>query len=115
MTLDDAALDALLDRIAASLQRDSLQSGDAMALCATASTLYAAVFLGALRAGLAVAPLVTGLLPETFQRMLNDSGALRLFANARVPADGIALPVTSLDDLDAWLMPPRPSLFADRF
>ena len=106
LSLSYAALDALMDRIAASLQRDGLQPGEAIALCANASTLYAAVFLGALRAGVAVAPLAPGVLPEAFQRMLSDAGARRLFVDGSVPTDGIALPVTSLDDLEAWLMPP---------
>ena len=109
LTLDYAALDALMDRIAASLQRDGLRPGDAIALCGSASTLYAAVFLGALRAGVAVAPLAPGVLSEAFQRMLSDAGARRLFADASVSAEGIDLPLTSLDDpaeFEAWLMPP---------
>ena len=32
-TLDYRALDALMDRVAASLQRDGLQPGDAIAIC----------------------------------------------------------------------------------
>jgi acyl-CoA synthetase (AMP-forming)/AMP-acid ligase II len=52
--LSYAALDALMDRVAATLQRDGLQPGDAIAICALASPRYAAVFLGALRAGVAV-------------------------------------------------------------
>ena len=49
--IDYAALDALMDRVAASLQRDGLRRGDAIAICAHATPLYAVVFLGALRAG----------------------------------------------------------------
>ncbi len=48
-TLDYAAHDALVDRVAASLQRDGLAPGDAIAICAGTSPEYAAVFLGALR------------------------------------------------------------------
>ena len=55
--LDYAGLDALMDRVAGPLQRDGLQPGDVIALCAATSIEYAAVFLGALRAGIAVAPL----------------------------------------------------------
>ena len=36
-TLDYRALDALMDRVAASLQRDGLKAGDAIAICASAS------------------------------------------------------------------------------
>ena len=50
-TMNYATLDALMDRVAATLQRDGLQSGDAIAICSTSSIDYAAVFLGALRAG----------------------------------------------------------------
>ena len=55
--LEYGALDALMDRIAAALQRDGLQLGDTIAICAGMSIEYAAVFLGALRAGVVVAPL----------------------------------------------------------
>ena len=57
-------VDAMVDRIAASLQRDGLQAGDAIAVCAANSLEYAAVFLGGLRAGAAVAPLSTHSLPQ---------------------------------------------------
>ena len=43
--------DAMVDRVAASLQRDGLKAGDALAVCAANSLEYAAVFLGGLRAG----------------------------------------------------------------
>ncbi|HMC15854.1 MAG TPA: AMP-binding protein, partial [Albitalea sp.] len=55
--LSYAELDALMDRIAASLQRDGLGPGDTIAICAHASTRYAALFMAALRAGVVVAPL----------------------------------------------------------
>ena len=45
-----AALDALVDRVAASLQQGGLQAGDVVAVCAASSVRYAAVYLGALRA-----------------------------------------------------------------
>ena len=59
-TLSYAALDRRIDRVAASLQRDGLGLGDAIALCALSSVDYAVVFLGALRAGVVVAPLAPG-------------------------------------------------------
>lgn len=43
--LDYGALDLLMDRVAAALQRDGLQTGDAIAICASMSIEYAAVFL----------------------------------------------------------------------
>ena len=49
--LDYAGLDALMDRVAASLQREGLKPEDTIAICAGTSLQYALVFLGALRAG----------------------------------------------------------------
>jgi long-chain acyl-CoA synthetase len=110
------ALDALMDRIAASLQRDGLGAGDAIAICAASSVNYAAVFLGALRAGIAVAPLAPGSTRESLARMIEDAGARLLFvdeAAAEVvgPAAPGALPRIALDgsaagrDVRSWLAP----------
>ena len=44
-----ATLDALADRVAAGLQRDGLQPGERVAVCAGSSPAYVAVFLGTLR------------------------------------------------------------------
>jgi len=84
--LDYAALDALMDRVAASLQRDGLKPQDAIAICAGTSLAYAAVFLGALRAGIAVAPLAPSSTAETLVGMLADAGAKRLFLDAAASA-----------------------------
>jgi len=78
-TLDWGALDALMDRVAAALQRDGLAVGDAIAVCAASSVHYAAVFLGALRAGMAVAPLAPSATPQSLARMAQDAGARLLF------------------------------------
>ena len=71
-----------MDRIAASLQRDGLAAGDAIAVCAAPSIQYAAVFLGSLRAGLAVAPLAPGSTPASLARMIEDAQARLLFVDA---------------------------------
>ena len=108
-----AALDALMDRVAASLQRDGLQPGDSIAICAHSAPRYAAVFLGALRAGVAVAPLAPSVTPQQFASMLGDAQTKLLFADAAaaplLPGVGLrtialnaSLPGTSLDD---WLAP----------
>src|ERR1700712_2423724 len=81
-TLTYAELDALMDRIAASLQRDGLGAGDAIAICTASSVPYAAVFLGALRAGIAVAPLAPGSTPASLARMMEDAEARLLFIDA---------------------------------
>ncbi|MGA0611250.1 class I adenylate-forming enzyme family protein [Caldimonas sp. KR1-144] len=110
-TLDYAALDARMDRVAAALQRDGLRPGDAIAVCAAASVDYAALFLGALRAGVAVAPLAPGSTPQSLAQMATDANARRLFIDAAADAsfgDGVpGVPRTRLDnaDFDNWLAP----------
>ncbi|MEJ8811458.1 class I adenylate-forming enzyme family protein [Variovorax ureilyticus] len=115
-SLDWGSLDALMDRVAASLQRDGLRAGDAIAICASSSVNYAAVFLGALRAGVAVAPLAPGSTPASLARMIEDAGARLLFVDAMAaeaigPAAPGAIARIALDASDAgtalggWLMP----------
>ncbi|MEO8057939.1 MAG: class I adenylate-forming enzyme family protein [Burkholderiales bacterium] len=113
--IDYATLDALMDRVAASLQRDGLQSGDTIAICAQTTPLYAVVFLGALRAGVAVAPLAPSVTTESFASMLGDAQARRLFVDAAaldaLGEAGTALHCIALDDaapgtsFERWLMP----------
>ena len=113
--IDYATLDALMDRVAASLQRDGLKAGDAIAVCAHATPLYAVLFLGALRAGVAVAPLAPSVTPESFAAMLGDAQARRLFVDAAaldaLGEAGTALHCIALDDaapgtpFERWLMP----------
>src|SRR4051812_47161332 len=55
-----AQVDAMADRIAASLQRDGLKPQESIAICGVNSLEYAALFLGGLRAGAAVAPVPAG-------------------------------------------------------
>lgn len=76
--------DELVDRVAAALQRDGLQPGDALAICAAASIEYAAVFLGGLRAGVAIAPLAPSSTPQALAGMIADSDARLLFVDAPV-------------------------------
>ncbi|MBK6006138.1 acyl--CoA ligase [Ramlibacter ginsenosidimutans] len=115
-----AELDAQVDRIAAQLQRQGLQPRQAIAIAGANSLPYACLFLGGLRAGLAVAPLPTGATAEQLAGMVRDSDARILFADASVPA--LATPVQRVrmdldegpDSLAAWLAdaPPRPSSVA---
>ncbi len=99
-----AELDAMMDRVAATLQRDGVQPGEAVAVCAATSIAYAAVFLGSLRAGVAVAPLAPSSSPESLVSMAKDADARLLFLDQSVgealePAQA-ALParVVALDD-----------------
>jgi len=76
-----AALDALMDRMAAGLQRDRVLPGQAVALAGTPTPLQAALFLGALRAGVAVAPLAPSVTARDFDSMLADAQARLLFVD----------------------------------
>ncbi len=85
-SLDYQALDQRMDHIAAALQASGLRAGDSIAVCAPASVDYAAVFLGALRAGVVVAPLAPGSTPQALARMLADAQARLFFVDAEVAA-----------------------------
>ncbi len=109
-----AALDALMDRVAAALQRDGAPPGRAVALAGASTPLQAALFLGALRAGVAVAPLAVSGTRDSFAAMLHDAQARWLFVDATaaavLPADAvercIALePGAPGRPLDDWLAP----------
>ncbi len=112
-----AQFDALADRVAAALQRDGVSPGEAVAVCALSSIPYAALFLGALRAGVAVAPIAPSSTPDAIAGMVADCGAKLFFldagvAQAQKPAP---IPIRQVDldsDFDAWLAPldaqPRP-------
>ena len=109
-----AALDGLMDRVASALQRDGLKPGDAIAICAAMSIEYAAVFLGALRAGVVVAPLAPGSTPDSLVRMIADADARLVFTDAACATLALPAAVTriSLDDsaaasaLISWLAVP---------
>ncbi len=115
--LSYAQLDALMDRIAAALQRDGVMPGEAIAICAGASLEYAALFVGALRAGVAVAPIAPSSTPEAIAGMAADCGAFLFFVDADVAQalaaarDAISAKLIALDDsahgqaFAAWLAP----------
>jgi long-chain acyl-CoA synthetase len=79
-----AELDRLMNRVAASLQREGVKPGESIAICAGTSPEYAAVFLGSLRAGVAVAPLAPSSSPESLLTMIGDAGARKLFVDESV-------------------------------
>ncbi|XHS78002.1 class I adenylate-forming enzyme family protein [Burkholderiaceae bacterium UC74_6] len=109
--LDYEALDAWMDRVAAALQHEGLGPGDVIALCGTTSIEYLGLFLGALRAGLAVAPLAPGATPAQLAAMVRDAGASLLIvdaeAEAQIDAASAGLPLglhrLSMDALEEWL------------
>ena len=115
-SLDYAGLDALMNRVAAALQRDGIEPGRSIAICGVNSVRYAALFLGALRAGVVVAPLAASVTPSSFRAMLRDAGARLLFVDASAASvigddDGLP-PIVALDDatrgraFDDWLAAP---------
>ncbi|MGD9758162.1 MAG: class I adenylate-forming enzyme family protein [Comamonas sp.] len=101
--LDYAALQDGMERAALSLQRQGLGPGDVVAICAGSSPEYMLAFLGALRAGVAVAPLAPSATAGHLSAMLNNCGA-RLVLRDRETAlqwplqPGIGLQCVALDD-----------------
>ncbi|MDO8789455.1 MAG: class I adenylate-forming enzyme family protein [Sulfuritalea sp.] len=116
-TVSFATLDAMMDRVAATLQRNRVRPTEAVAICAGTSLEYAAVFLGALRAGVAVAPLAPSSIAQSIADMAANSEARLMFVDS-VTAEqlapvraGIAARFVALDDsaggesFRKWLAP----------
>ena len=82
-TFSYAVLDGISDRIAAGLQRDGIEKGGRVAICATMSVRYVAVFLGILKAGAIVCPLSPLATPAQLLTMLRDCGAGHLSLDER--------------------------------
>ena len=104
-----AQLDRLMDRVAASLQRDGTAQRQAVASVAYPCVAQAVMFLGTLRAGSVAAPIQPSATPEQIAGMIADSGANLVFLDA-ANADalvGQTFPATvvMLEELDAWLAP----------
>ncbi len=100
-----------VERIAARLQADGLQCGQAVAILGTTSVNYALVYLAAIRAGGCAAPLTTSASPDQLAGMVADSGALHLFIDrAKLEELGdFKLPVEKQivldEDLDSFMAP----------
>jgi acyl-CoA synthetase (AMP-forming)/AMP-acid ligase II len=77
-----------MDRVATTLQNDGLRTGDIVAICAKTSIEYCAVFFGALRAGIAVAPISPSATPKSILSMIQDCDAKILFLDKAV-ADAV--------------------------
>ena len=100
------ALDALVDRMAAALQRDGLQPRESIAICGANSLPYLALFLAGLRAGAAVAPLPTGTTTEQLAGMVRDCGARLFFTDASVPlfeTQAMRVRMDRPEALEAWM------------
>jgi acyl-CoA synthetase (AMP-forming)/AMP-acid ligase II len=101
-------LDRAMDQVAATLQHHDLGPGHGIAICGANAIPYVVLFLGALRAGLAVAPLPAGATAEQLAGMVRDSGARFFFTDASVPAFAAEAPRIRMDQPDAlrqWLVP----------
>ncbi|WP_199554469.1 class I adenylate-forming enzyme family protein [Sandaracinobacteroides hominis] len=106
-------------RVAASLQRDGVKPGQAIAIISHTNADYVALYLGALVAGIAVAPMPPSATPEQLEAMVSDSAAPILFldaANAEAVAGrAFAARRIAIEALDDWLAdgPPAPVTLSD--
>jgi acyl-CoA synthetase (AMP-forming)/AMP-acid ligase II len=80
--IDYRMLDAMMDRVAAALQRDGVAPGTAVAIVAAPTTEYAAAFLGTVRAGCVATPIAPSATPAAITAMIADSGAPIVFLDA---------------------------------
>jgi acyl-CoA synthetase (AMP-forming)/AMP-acid ligase II len=92
-TISWGGFDLAADRVAGAFAREGLGRGDVVAICARMSPSYLLLWVGALRAGLAVAPIADSMPPEVRAGMVNDSGAARLFDEA------------ALESIEDWMAP----------
>ncbi|MEP3225812.1 MAG: class I adenylate-forming enzyme family protein [Parasphingorhabdus sp.] len=86
----------LVNRVAAQLQADGLQKGQAVSILGTTTIRYAICYLAAIVAGGCAAPLTTSATPKQLANMMADSGAMHLFIDSGKRAElldsGIELP-----------------------
>src|SRR5690349_18014963 len=79
--MTNAEFDALVDRVAASMQRDGIQNRGAVAMCGPSSIEYVAAFVAAVRVGAAACPLAPSSTPEQLAAMVRDCDAGLLFVD----------------------------------
>jgi len=84
---------ALVNRIAAQLQAEGLQRGQAVSILGTTTVQYALVYLAAIVAGGCAAPLTTSATATQLAAMMADSGASHLFIDSAKRAELLASPV----------------------
>lgn len=72
----------LVNRIAAQLQAEGLQPGQAVSILGATTVQYALVYLAAIAAGGCAAPLTTSATPAQLSAMMLDSGASHLFIDS---------------------------------
>jgi len=86
LRVDYSTLNAQVLRVAAAFQRTGLLARDCVAICAGSSYTYLSVFLGALRAGIAVAPLAPSATARQILAMAEDANAKILFVDESTAA-----------------------------
>ncbi|WP_447726346.1 class I adenylate-forming enzyme family protein [Sphingomonas koreensis] len=100
-------LDARMDAVAAALHRDGLNHGQAVAIVGATGLDYATIFLGAIRAGGAPAPVAPSSTGDQMAAMIADSGTGMLFLDADAAATLGERPVgakrVALDASDAGI------------
>ena len=101
--LSFAQLQACVQQVAGALQRDGVRPGQAIAICAATSLAYVCTFLGAVQAGVTVAPLPPTATPAQLQALSANAGAVAVFVDADTAANWADGPVRcwSLDE-PAW-------------
>ena len=101
--LSFAQLQARVQQVAGALQRDGVRPGQAIAICAATSLAYVCTFLGAVQAGVTVAPLPPTATPAQLQALSANAGAVAVFVDADTAANWANGPVRcwSLDE-PAW-------------
>ncbi len=117
-SLSYRGLDDWIDRVAAALQRDGVRARETIAICAVSSLEYVATFLGALRAGVVVAPLAPSATAKSLADMARDCEARLLFLDATTQAAVSEVEARvariALDEqaegarFQDWLAPPAP-------
>lgn len=104
-SLSYRALSALVDRVAAALQRDGIANGEPIAMVSATTVDAVTVFLGAVRAGCVPAPIAPSSTRDQVGTMIADSGARIVFVDDEsadcVPA--VDAKTVRLDDLGSWL------------
>lgn len=111
VVLTYAQLDGLMNRIGAALHRDGLTASDRVALLGEPGVEYAAVFVGAVRAGLTPVPLAPSVTDETLNAMLTDAQPRVVFTDASQSARLDGFERVTLDGsaggkpMQTWLAP----------
>ncbi|MGB3723545.1 MAG: class I adenylate-forming enzyme family protein [Pacificimonas sp.] len=104
--LDYGTFDAGVDRVAAALQRDGVEPGENVSVCAGTSVDYAVLYLAILRAGAAVAPIAPSVTGGQMAAMIADSAARHVFLDTATRetlgdhAAEITAKIIALDDSD---------------